>query len=146
MAAGLALGAAVVEAVAAGAAAFSSFFPKIAFLMLLKIPMVFLPESRPDIRLCQINFRSACKFLQTRLHLEPASGYRRYMATDTVLSILVLAAIALLVGAFVLWRRGGTKRQVVLMVILAFVAIGNVAIWIIPDSQGNAPLNQKLSE
>lgn len=68
------------------------------------------------------------------------------MATDTVLSILVLAAIALLVGAFALWRRGGTKRQVVLMVILAFVAIGNVAIWIIPDSQGNAPLNQKLSE
>ncbi len=68
------------------------------------------------------------------------------MATDTVLSILVLAAIALLVGAFALWRRGGTKRQVVLMVILAFVAIGNVAIWIIPDNQGNAPLNQKLSE
>ena len=64
------------------------------------------------------------------------------MATDTVLSILVLAAIALLLGAFVLWRRGGPKRQVILMVILALVAIGNVAIWIVPDSQGKAPLDQ----
>ncbi len=64
------------------------------------------------------------------------------MATDTVLSILVLAAIALLLGAFVLWRRGGAKRQVILMVILALVAIGNVAIWIVPDGTGNAPLDQ----
>ncbi len=68
------------------------------------------------------------------------------MATDTVLSILVLAAIALLGGAFLLHRRGGPKRQVILMVILALVAIGNVAIWIVPDSQGNAPLDQQLSE
>jgi len=64
------------------------------------------------------------------------------MATDTVLSILILAVIALLAGAFVLWRRGGPKRQVILMVILALVAIGNVAIWIVPDSQGNIPLDQ----
>lgn len=68
------------------------------------------------------------------------------MATDTVLSILVLVAIALIGGAFVLHRRGGTKRQVILMVILALVAIGNVALWIVPDSQGNAPLDQQLSE
>lgn len=67
------------------------------------------------------------------------------MATDTVLSILVLAAVTLLGGAFVLWRRGGPKRQVALMVILALVAIANVAIWIVPDSQGNAPLDQQLS-
>ena len=66
------------------------------------------------------------------------------MATDTVLSILVLAAIALLAGAFVLYRRGGPKRQVILMVILALVAIGNVAVWIVPDSQGNAPINQAV--
>lgn len=66
------------------------------------------------------------------------------MATDTVLSILVLAAIALLVGAFALRRRGGSKRQVTLMVILALVAIANVAIWIVPDSQGNAPIDQTI--
>ncbi|MDZ4307798.1 hypothetical protein [Allopontixanthobacter sp.] len=64
------------------------------------------------------------------------------MATDTVLSILVLAALALLLGAFVLWRRGGPKRQVTLMVILALVAIANVAIWIVPDDRGKAPVDQ----
>lgn len=68
------------------------------------------------------------------------------MAVETVLSILILAAIVLLAGAFFLWRRGGQKRQVTLMVILALVAIANVAIWLVPDSQGNAPLDQKLSE
>lgn len=68
------------------------------------------------------------------------------MATDTVLSILMLAALALLGGAYVLWRRGGAKRQVTLMVILALVAIANVAIWIVPDSQGNVPLGQQPGE
>lgn len=64
------------------------------------------------------------------------------MATDTVLSILILAAFVLLLGAFVLWRRGGPKRQVTLMVILALVALANVAIWIVPDGQGNAPVDR----
>lgn len=64
------------------------------------------------------------------------------MATDTVLSILVLSAFALLLGAFVLWRRGGPKRQVTLMVILALVALANVAIWIVPDERGAAPVDQ----
>ena len=45
-----------------------------------------------------------------------------------------------------LLRRGGQKRQVTLMVILALVAIANIAIWIVPDSQGNAPLAQQLPE
>jgi ABC-type branched-subunit amino acid transport system permease subunit len=84
------------------------------------------------------------RFLRTPLHLELASGYERRMATDTVLSILVLASFALLGGAYVLRRRGGSKRQVTLMVILAFVALANVAIWIVPDSQGNAPIDQSI--
>ena len=61
---------------------------------------------------------------------------------ETVLSVLVLTAIALLIGAFFLWRRGGAMRQVVLMVILAVVAIANVAIWTLPDAGGKAPLTQ----
>ncbi|QZP09579.1 hypothetical protein [Caenibius sp. WL] len=60
----------------------------------------------------------------------------------TVLSLLVLIAIALLIGAFVLWRRGGPKRQIVLMVILALVAIVNVAIWTMPTAEGDNPLAQ----
>lgn len=61
---------------------------------------------------------------------------------ETVLAILVLTAIALLLGAFFLWRRGGAMRQVVLMVILAMVAIVNVAIWTLPTASGDAPLAQ----
>ncbi|KPL67061.1 hypothetical protein SZ64_02495 [Erythrobacter sp. SG61-1L] len=58
---------------------------------------------------------------------------------DTVLSILMLASLAMLVGAFVLWRKGGQIKQVALMVLLAFVMIGNVLIWTIPDESGKAP-------
>ena len=72
--------------------------------------------------------------------MKPASTIA--MATSTVLSILVLAAIALLVGAFILWRKGGASRQVTLMVILAVVAIANIAIWTVPDADGNAPIGQ----
>lgn len=61
---------------------------------------------------------------------------------DTVLSVLVLAAIALLLGAFFLWRRGGARRQVLLMVVFAVVAIINVAIWTVPDASGENPLAQ----
>jgi hypothetical protein len=58
---------------------------------------------------------------------------------DAVLSIMVLAGIALVIGALVLWRRGGAKKQVVLMLILALVIAVNVAIWTVPDKSGEAP-------
>lgn len=58
-----------------------------------------------------------------------------------VLSLLVLAAIALLAGAFVLWRKGAPLRQVLLMLLLAAVMVVNVAIWTLPDASGNAPLD-----
>ena len=61
---------------------------------------------------------------------------------DTVLSIIMLAAIALLVGAGFLWRRGGSRQQVLLMVVLAAIMLANVAIWIVPDAEGDAPLGQ----
>ena len=61
---------------------------------------------------------------------------------DTVLSIVVLAAVALLAGAFVLWRRTGNVRNAFLMVILALVALANVAIWTIPAADGEAPLDK----
>jgi hypothetical protein len=64
------------------------------------------------------------------------------MALDTVLSILALAVITLVVGAFALWRRGGRTKQVWLMLVLAAVAAGNLAIWLVPDSSGLAPVEQ----
>ena len=60
----------------------------------------------------------------------------------TVLSILVLAAFALLAGAAWLWRKGGARKQAMLMVILALVALVNVAIWTVPQPDGTAPIAQ----
>lgn len=54
---------------------------------------------------------------------------------DTVLSIMVLAIIALSLGALVLWRRG-VRRQAMLMLVLAVIAAGNVSIWVVPNDQG----------
>lgn len=65
---------------------------------------------------------------------EPAMG--------TVLSIVMLAGIVLLVGAFILWRKGGSPRQALLMVVLALVCFANVAIWTVPTSDGEAPLDR----
>lgn len=62
----------------------------------------------------------------------------------TVLSLLTLAIIALLIGAVALWRRGGSKKQVGLMLLLAVVMAVNVAIWTLPDASGEAPLTREL--
>ncbi len=63
---------------------------------------------------------------------------------NTVLSILVLSAIALAIGAVALWRRGGSRKQAVLMLVMAAVIAANVAIWTVPDSDGNAPMSGQL--
>jgi len=48
-----------------------------------------------------------------------------------VMSLVVLAIFALLLGARVVWRRGDRQRAV-LMAIAALVIAGNVAIWAVP--------------
>lgn len=61
---------------------------------------------------------------------------------DTVLAITVLAAIVLFFSAFFMWRRTGNGKQALLMVLLALVALVNVAIWTVPDAGGEAPLER----
>ncbi len=61
----------------------------------------------------------------------------------TVLSILVLAAIALLLGGAMMWRKGDRKRAM-LMVMLAMIAAINVAIWTLPDASGEAPVAKQV--
>ena len=61
---------------------------------------------------------------------------------DTILSVLVLAAVALVGGAIFLWRRDGAKKQVWLMLVLAVVMIVNVLIWTLPDKDGTAPIDR----
>ena len=65
---------------------------------------------------------------------------------DTVLSIVVLAAAALVAGAIYLWRRGGARKQAGLMLILAVVMIVNVLIWTLPDASGTAPVDRAAAE
>ncbi len=59
-----------------------------------------------------------------------------------VLSIVMLAALALLAGAFFLWRRTGAIKQPALMVLLALIAIANVLIWTVPTEDGTSPAEQ----
>ena len=61
-----------------------------------------------------------------------------------VLSILVLAAFALVAGAYLLWRRGAPVTRVLLMLLLAAIMAVNVAIWTLPDATGDAPVNRVL--
>ena len=62
--------------------------------------------------------------------------------TDIVLSIVMLAALALVAGAAVLWRRTGQIKQPALMVLLAVIAVLNVLIWTVPSAGGEAPIAQ----
>lgn len=63
---------------------------------------------------------------------------------NIILSVVMLAVLVLLYGAWRLWARG-VRKQAVLMVILALVGLANVAIWTLPDDTGNAPIS-KLPE
>jgi drug/metabolite transporter superfamily protein YnfA len=62
--------------------------------------------------------------------------------TNIVLSIMMLAAAALVAGAFALWRRTGEAKNPALMVLLAVIAVINVLIWTIPTQSGEAPIDQ----
>lgn len=65
---------------------------------------------------------------------------------NLVLSIVMLAAGTLIVGAFILWRRGVPKKQPLLMLLLAVIAIANVLIWTLPDASGDTPLGRVAGE
>ena len=61
---------------------------------------------------------------------------------DLALSLLMLAALGLIGGAILRWRREGPGRNVWLMLVAAAVMLANVAIWVIPDSHGAAPIDR----
>ena len=61
---------------------------------------------------------------------------------NTVLSILMLAAFALIAGAIYLWRVKGETRRAALMALLAAIMVMNVAIWTVPGSEGQAPVDK----
>jgi hypothetical protein len=55
---------------------------------------------------------------------------------------MVLTMIALLAGAAFLWRRPGGRKQAMLMLVLAAVIGGNIAILILPGPGGEAPIGR----
>ena len=59
---------------------------------------------------------------------------------STTLAIVMLVVIAMLGGAYALWRQTGDATKPVLMVILAIVAVVNVLIWTVPTDDGTVPL------
>lgn len=61
---------------------------------------------------------------------------------STALSLAMLVSLALIGGALYLWRRPGYRRQAVLMLVAAAVALFNVAIWTLPDGEGRSPVGQ----
>ena len=56
---------------------------------------------------------------------------------ETALSLMMLAIPALLAGAVFLWRRGERKRPA-LMLVLAAVMAGNIAILLVPGEGGRS--------
>ncbi len=51
---------------------------------------------------------------------------------DLLMSLTMLAALALIAGAAVLWIKRGERRKALLMIVAALVALANVAIWSLP--------------
>jgi drug/metabolite transporter superfamily protein YnfA len=62
--------------------------------------------------------------------------------TDIVLALVMLAAFALVGGAYAMWKRTGETKQPVLMLVLAAIAVANVLIWTVPNADGTAPIDQ----
>ena len=61
--------------------------------------------------------------------------------SDLVLSLVMLAAAVLVGGAYSLFRKGNTQKAL-LMALLAFVMLANVAIWVLPASDGGESLQE----
>jgi hypothetical protein len=61
---------------------------------------------------------------------------------SVVLSIVMLAAFSLIAGAAWLWRKPGMRKQALLMLALAGIALINVAIWTVPDREGRSPVTR----
>lgn len=57
---------------------------------------------------------------------------------SVALSLMVLAVLALVLGAAWLGRRGAARKQIVLMLVLAAILAINVGIWTMPTTGGES--------
>ncbi len=61
---------------------------------------------------------------------------------ETILSVVMLAALALIAGAAFLWVKLRARKQAGLMLLLAVVMLINIAIWTLPDQSGGVPIDK----
>lgn len=61
------------------------------------------------------------------------------MLMTTILSIMVLASFALIIGGVMLWRKQGWGLKPLLMLVLAVIMLGNTALIATPNERGLAP-------
>lgn len=81
----------------------------------------------------------ACSDSSIELYLCSAGKRVKHSGMDLTLSILMLAAIALMAGAGFLWFKRNERKQASLMALLALIMIANIAIWLVPTSNGESP-------
>ena len=62
-----------------------------------------------------------------------------------MLSVMMIAAIALSIGAIVLFRRGLRKQPLLMLVLVLILAI-NITIWTLPNPRGVAPATADLDQ
>lgn len=66
--------------------------------------------------------------------------------TNLILSILMLAGTALLVGGIYILRKGINRKQGWLMILAAAVMFANVGIWTIPVPETNQPVSPQPAD
>ncbi|MEP2988796.1 MAG: hypothetical protein ABJN70_01115 [Parasphingorhabdus sp.] len=62
---------------------------------------------------------------------------------DWLLSILMIAGVALLAGGIFILRKGTNRKQGILMLIASAVMFGNLAIWLAPVPEGSDPIESR---
>jgi hypothetical protein len=65
--------------------------------------------------------------------------------SDLILSILMLAGIALAAGAVIMFRRNDRKKAG-LMLLASLIMFGNVALWLVPNERGISPANPERTD
>ncbi len=53
-------------------------------------------------------------------------------------SLALFAVLLLVRGSWKRWRRDGASLQMWLMIVAALVILANIAIWVVPDGNGQS--------
>ncbi len=57
---------------------------------------------------------------------------------DAILTLAAFSAFALIWGAFRIKKRDGASQKFWLMLVVAAIILGNIAIWVVPNEKGRS--------